>query len=162
MLASFLAIQIGLNVVLVAAVFLLLRERVLAARRTALREDRLEALAAEFCALGRAVAGDAEGPGVPDSPVQGSAVSLPGPDRGTPAPAEAPAGGVCSVEPGDRLKDAAVFLDQGLPIAAVVARTSIPEGEVQVLKNLRRSQKPTGVRSRRAPTTRKPQVVGNA
>ncbi|HSB73601.1 MAG TPA: hypothetical protein VLT62_30105 [Candidatus Methylomirabilis sp.] len=160
MLALFLAIQLGLNVVLVAAVFLLLRERVLVARRTALREDRLEALAAEFCALGRAVAVAAEGPGVPDSPVRGSAASIPGPDRGTPA--EAPPGGVCSAEPGDRFKDAAVFLDQGLPIAAVVAKTAMPEGEVQVLKNLRRSQKPTGVRGRRAPTSRKPQVVGNA
>ena len=44
-----------------------------------------------------------------------------------------------------RVQAVATFLDQGLSVEAVVDRTAVPEGEVQVLKNLRRAQRPAGL-----------------
>ena len=160
MLTAYLVIQSGVNVALVAALFLLLRERTLAVRRAVAREDRLEALATEFCTLGQVVAGQAERTTRSVSPVPEPVVAPPPSVEAEPAAArlgDPPPG-----EPADRFKAAAAFLDEGLPIAAVVAKTAIPEGEVQVLKNLRHPQKPAGVRAHRPTTSRRRPLVGNA
>ncbi|HYL82273.1 MAG TPA: hypothetical protein VEU07_15765 [Candidatus Acidoferrum sp.] len=160
MLTAYVLIQSGVNVVLLAALVLLLRERTLAVRRAVTREERLEALATEFCALGQLVAGEAERTKRADPPVAEPALA---PSR--PAQAEraaAPRITFAPAEPIDRFKAAAAYLDEGLPIAAVVAKTAISEGEVQVLKNLRRPQKAAGVRAHRPATGRKRPLVGNA
>ncbi len=170
MLTVFVMVQTGVNLVLTFALFLLLRERARAARLSLAREDRLEALAAEFCALGRAVAARAEGSGAspadpgPEGHGPAEAASAgPAPQarplrdaRPTPCeaaeparPDEGEAAGRPALEAGavmpasaaslDRLQAAALLLDQGLPVAAVAAKTAVPDGEVQVLRNLRRA-----------------------
>ena len=162
MLTVFALIQSGVNLVLVAILFLLMRERALAARRATTREDRLEALAAEFCALGRAVAGEEGRPAVQEAPVSAPVVPSAVPEVVAAPAVEKASADTARADATDRFKEAATFLDQGLPPATVVANTAILDGEVQVLNNLRRSQKPAGVRPRRPPAARKRQVVGNA
>ena len=57
MLTTVIIVQTLINFVLMFSLFLLLRERMLAARLARARENRLEALAASFCALGQAITG---------------------------------------------------------------------------------------------------------
>ncbi len=144
MLTVWVLIQCAVNAALVAALFLLLRERFVTARAMRVREERLESLAAEVCALGRAVVGELDpsrsrttGPETPAvSPPPGARLpaSAPGPEQ-----AEAP-----RADSSGRVQAVATFLDQGLSVEAVADRTAMPEGEVQVLKNLRRAQRPAG------------------
>jgi len=44
-------------------------------------------------------------------------------------------------EPSERLRVVGALLDRGLTVADVASRTAIPEGEVEVFRNLRRSTK---------------------
>lgn len=185
MLTFFAVLQAGINVGMVLALFLILRERRAMARLAAAREERLEALAAEFCTLGRAVA---EAGRVPDRqpPLRERPVEPAPPPVNPPASPTAPH---CSVQGGrpvaaeasrqrahdrtssgaaaaspvgsnplrapgqewaepegaaasapERLKAAAALLDRGLSVATVAARTAIPEGEIQVLRNLRKAR----------------------
>jgi hypothetical protein len=185
MLTTFVLVQTGVNLLLIVALFLLLRERRVSLRLSLAREDRLEALAAEFCALGReVVAGGADSSG--SGAIRGASgePELPGPGRagshrGLATPEVSPAAGVpaepsesdappreaksCG-EPGearssprssqaDRLTAAVALLDQGFSVEAVAGRTAIPDGEVQVLRNLR---KINGTPSRR----RRPRCAG--
>lgn len=145
MLTVFVAMQIGVNMALLLALFLLLRERNVTARLAAAREERLEALAAEFCALGQAVAAGATTSsrprphGEPDRPDC--------PERNDTRTAEASVPPLAPPETPEHLQAAAALLDRGLPVAAVAAKTAILDGEVQVLRNLRRSRTSAGRRS---------------
>jgi hypothetical protein len=209
----FIVVQVGINVVLLVAFFLLLRERRVAAQMARAREERLEALAEELCALGQHIVTEgqtqmasADGPQNGGAFRSGSAPGQPGNQAtgrsgnsaighvGNLAPGEiensaarqsaSPVVGLpsrqvaelpscqvagspecqvaklpscqtaelpsCQVakspdcqiaqdpEPSDRLKTAAALLDRGLSVTAVASRTEIPDGEVQLLKNLRR------------------------
>ncbi len=144
MLTAWVLIQCAVNAALVAVLFLLLRERLVTARAMRIREERLESLAAEVCALGRAVVGEVDPtrsrtatPETPPvSPPPGARQPAPAPGS---EPAEAPRADISG-----RVQAVATFLDQGLSVEAVADRTAMPEGEVQVLKNLRRAQKPAG------------------
>jgi hypothetical protein len=55
----------------------------------------------------------------------------PAPDEGAPSAGEA----------SERLRVVAALLDRGVTVADVAAQTAIPEGEVEVFRNLRRSAK---------------------
>jgi hypothetical protein len=188
MLTLFLMVQIGVNVALTIALFLFLRERQVRARLALDREDRLEALAAEFCALGQALVAETPTPtrSTPVTPRPAAVGQIPGDfvhqsSRRSGHPAIRPSGnwrigdsdnchiaqlpdcqiaqiggphpgddevpstdvtrpGMPSPGPPDRLRAAAALLDRGLPVEAVAARTAVPDGEIQVLRNLLRSQ----------------------
>ncbi len=141
MLTALLLIQCAINAALVGALFLLLRERSTTARAMRVREERLASLAAEFCALGRAVA---EGPepmgGHSECSEEPQAASTRQEQRPGPA-GESGATEAAQAETPERLHAVAAFLDQGLSVEAVVGRTAVPQGEVQVLQNLRRTQR---------------------
>lgn len=193
MLTLFLMVQIGVNVALIVALFHFLREHQVRARLALDREDRLEALAAEFCALGEALVAEPQTPtrstpvtprptavgpvgqlGSPATSQSGNQAigqsgrsgfqiaRLPGcqiasssqegpgcqiAQIGGPHPGdeEVPSTdvtrpGMPSPGPPDRLRAVAALLDRGLPVEAVAARTAVPDGEIQVLRNLLRSQ----------------------
>ena len=165
MLTTVIIVQTLINFVLMFSLFLLLRERMLAARLARARENRLEALAASFCALGQAITGgeqvvtnagrtgesaeirpDSEATGsqetrrtsqpLGDAPETGEGWILSGKPNRDP---RAPGGALSSGQP-DRLRRAAELLDSGLSVEDVAARMAIPHGEVRVLWNLRRAQ----------------------
>jgi len=188
MLTVFLVGQAVINAGLLMALLLVLRERTRTASLAAAREDRLEELAAEFCTLGQALTSAPpavarraapllkipETPPVrpsqpkeskPDNP------AVPEPVQSVAAAMHAPRSGVDMVECGmspplpsepiaDRLKEAAALLDLGQSVAAVAAKTAIPDGEVQVLRNLRRGQ--TTPARRRAESPRKRPALATA
>jgi hypothetical protein len=150
MVTGFLVVQVAVNLALILGVFRLLRERDGRAALAAAREARLEALAAEFCALGREVArgvGAASAPAASSPAASVARTALHSPDGPLSAGSGRRPGAGRSSE---RLRAAALLLDRGLPVGAVASRTALPEGEVQVLRNLRRCQTLAGpVRQRR-------------
>ncbi len=162
MLTVFLGVQTGVNLLLLLGLFLLWRERRMAGRLALAREDRLEALAADFCSLGEAVVasvGPTEAEALRPEP-DGAARSRTtnGREDGTPSPPR-----VVSGLP-DPLESAVTLLEQGFSVETVAARTAIPDGELQVLRNLRRAQAPAAGprRGRRSPATGRRQVAADA
>jgi hypothetical protein len=130
MLTPFLLVQLAVNVALVCSVILLVRERMSASRLAAEREARLEALARELCALGRELtrAEDRR-----ESLRPRDARRTPGPDDSNRPPVAR-----MDATPAARIQGATALLDQGEAVACVAARTALSEGEVQILRNLRR------------------------
>ncbi len=124
MLNAFALVQLAVNGLLIAAVFLLLRRRDALAEAAAEREERLAGLAGELCRLGqqmlRAERREA---------------------RSAPSPAAGP--------------------DFGTPPASAPGRPGMLEGELAVLRNLRRppggrASEGPGRHSRRPPARRAP------
>jgi hypothetical protein len=161
MLTVFVVVQTAINLSLLLALYLLLRERVATSRLRLDREERLEALAAEFCALGHAVTAGAAAPSLPAATAPRPESACPQPDEtcgaGSAGGQDGLAADVTSPSPApdhspSRFQAANALLDRGLSVSTVAARTAVPDGEIQVLRNLRRAQKPAG---RRADLTEK-------
>jgi len=136
---TYLVIQLGVNVALILGLAFLVRENAVVRRRTTQREERLATLAAELCALGHDLVSR-------ESATTSSPPRLP---QDTSADAErqrevAPDPAPCAVEPAamDRVDSAVSMLARGMALDTVVAETALPEGEVQVLRNLTRTAKP--------------------
>ena len=130
MLTAVLLTQLILNALLLLGLWWMLREREATVRAAEQREDRLEALAKEFCAVGNELTREAQ-----------SATA-----REPVAPAVSSAGGSI-----DRIEGATALLAQGVPVAQVAEATALPDGEVEVLKNLRRPARASRVpRARQA------------
>jgi hypothetical protein len=131
MLTAVLLTQLTLNVLFLLGLWWMLREREAAVRSAEQREDRLEALAKEFCALGSELSREAR----------------PAPAQEPATPAEPDAHGSI-----DRIEGATALLMQGVPVARVAEATALPDGEVEVLKNLRRPahRSPGAARARQA------------
>jgi hypothetical protein len=132
MLTLFAVIQVGINLLLLVGLAALLRERARTAILQRQREERLESLAAELCALGRDW-----GTGVRAEPPPPPVVAtIPPPPPAPPAcPDEARSEG----DEGGRarFRAAVSLLASGLDVDEVAARTALPAGEVAVLRNLR-------------------------
>jgi hypothetical protein len=129
MITTFALLQVGFSVLMLFGLVRLLWERETLARAAKLREERLEALAADVCAVGRDLTRQAaSAPAV--GAVREEATRFPGEQVGVgPRDCEARA---------DRVQGAAALLAQGASVERVVAATALPEGEVQILRNLRR------------------------
>lgn len=135
MLVTFILIQLAVNTALLAGLFRLLRQRQVLSGEARQREERLETLAADLCALGREVA--QQGTRVAASPpgfdsaegvVQESGFAqAPAPVKTPPVPGNS-----------DRLQSAATLLREGVDLEAVAAETALLEGEIQLLRNLAR------------------------
>jgi hypothetical protein len=121
MLTAVLVSQVAFNLLLLFGLWRLLQERTAAVRVAAAREDRLEALAKEFCTLGGELVRETQG--VPAVPAPEPPVAAPAPDL-----------------PAGRVEGAAALLEQGLPVEHVAEATTMPAGEVEVLNNLRRAR----------------------
>ena len=137
MLIAFSVVQVCFNAVLLLLLIRLLRERAAGARQARDREERLGALAAEVCAIGRELTRqelpavrDPEPPAGANEPAAREAQ----PDD-RPRTAESPHP---RRELAERVRGASALLAQGLAVETVVAETSLLPGEVQVLSNLRR------------------------
>ncbi len=153
MLTVFLVVQTGINLLMLLGLVFLLRERRLTARLVLGREERLEALAAEFCSLGKSVVAGVR------------------PKQAEPSRAETTEGGTdggashppVSIGSSDPLETAVALLEQGFSVETVAARTAIPDGEVQVLRNLRRPLAPGAAprRGRRSRATVRRQVLAD-
>ena len=128
MITALALLQVGFNVLMLLGLVRLLRERETLARAAKLREERLEALAADVCAVGRDLTRQ-EAPAPAVRTVKDEATHSPG-ER-----AESEAGG-CEART-NRVQGAAALLAQGASVERVVAATALPEGEVQILRNLR-------------------------
>jgi hypothetical protein len=140
MLVTFAVIQLGVNVVFLLALIRLMREREAAARQAREREERLEALAAELCALGR----EATRPDRPPASEPASTPArMPAEDRDEDAPHAKPAPDMRrSGEEPDRVRAAATLLARGMTIEDVAKETALLPGEIQVLRNLHRTSTP--------------------
>jgi hypothetical protein len=157
MLTTFILIQVGINLALVLGLVRLLKEREAALRQARQREDRLEALAAELCALGRDFA--AQDKTAPES--------LCAPQEAAPVPRERqaarekdePATAARIPAAADRFQGAVSLLERGVPLEAVAVETALPDGEVQVLRNLARAPAAAG-RGRRAQAVSKKETSG--
>jgi hypothetical protein len=188
MLTVFLVVQAMINGGLLIAFLLLLRERTRTASLAAAREDRLEELAAEFCALGQALTSASppvakragpprKAPEIPPArafqpkefepdnltapePVPSIPAAIHDTRSGVDTEAAATTPTLPSEPIADRLKEAAALLDLGQSVAAVAAKTAIPDGEVQVLRNLRRGQ--TAPTRRRGEGARKRPALATA
>lgn len=127
MLTAFLLVQLAVNAALVCGLLLLVRERRGAARLTAEREARLEALARELCDLAREMTrpGDRGAGAAPLGARPAPAV----PHAARPQPEESGGG---------RIPEVADPLAQGDAATRVAARTALSEGEIQLLRNLHR------------------------
>ena len=130
MITALALLQVGFNVLMLLGLVRLLRERETLARAAKLREERLETLAADVCAVGRDLTRQEAPPAPAVRAVKDEATHSPG-ER-----AESEAGG-CEART-NRVQGAAALLAQGASVERVVAATALPEGEVQILRNLRR------------------------
>jgi hypothetical protein len=130
MLSVFLLVQVAVNAALVCGVLLLVRERRTAARLAEERESRLEALARELCALG----GELTRAGRQEIPV------APPPGAAAPSSRDAQMPSITEPEetPAARIQRATALLAHGESGARVAAGTALSEGEIQILRNLRR------------------------
>jgi hypothetical protein len=140
MFLAFILIQLAINMALLASLVRLSRERKAYSVEASRREERLESLAAELCAVGQQVTRQ------PDPVVDRSPISDPGdlevrsssiPPE--PSPAQAP----LAVPAADRFQGAVRLLRQGVALETVAAETTLLEGEVQVLRNLARGSGPS-------------------
>jgi hypothetical protein len=118
MLTTYLLVQVAINAALVCGMILLVRERRAAARLALEREARLEALARELCALGGELARAEGRKRVADGP--------------RPPLVEVNAGPTAPILKG------APGLEQRSEEAHVPERQRLSEGELQILRNLRR------------------------
>ena len=142
MLTAFVLIQVGINLALLIGLGRLLREREAIGRQAQQREERLESLAAELCALGRDVARhERSAQASPPTPAGTSTASRQGPTTGEESVAGTGGRGVSA--DADRFQGAVCLLRRGVPIETVAAETALLEGEVQVLRNLARAPGPT-------------------
>jgi len=184
MLTALLAVQAGINLALVLALYLLRRERRAAARLALDREARLETLADDICTVGRSLlsrpptgaisrpasaslpAADPEPAPAsrrteapPAAPTRPHEMAMVEPSPGPMTEFGSPPIAICDTQaaaiqeaaaedrasrplaPSERLRAVAALLDRGLTVADVAAQTATPEGEVEVLRNLRRSSK---------------------
>jgi hypothetical protein len=134
MLLTFILIQLAMNVAILTSLIRLVQERKAYAVEARRREERLESLAAELCAVGREVTRQGEPvagrPPISDS--GGSEVRAPGnlSDQ-PPAPPASPV-------PADRFQGAVRMLEQGVAVESLAGETTLLEGELQVLRNLTR------------------------
>lgn len=142
MLITFVVVQVGINAALLILMAWLLRERTAQARQARDRDERLEALAVELCAVARELTRQ-ETPAVQrPAPIAAADEQRASEGIGTgPTPAESP---YASPDLGERVRGATALLEQGLEVETVAAETSLLPGEVQVLRNLRRRPFPTG------------------
>ena len=144
MITTLALLQVGFNLLMLLGLVRLLRERETLARAAKLREERLEVLAADVCAVGRDLTRQAaSAPAVPT--VRDEATRSPGERAGSEA------GG--SEARATRVQGAAALLAQGASVERVVAVTALSEAEVQILRNLRRpaTMPPRGSGRRAAP-----------
>jgi hypothetical protein len=134
MLLTFILIQLAMNVAILTSLIRLVQERKAYAVEARRREERLESLAAELCAVGREVTRQG-GPVAGRPPISDSA----GPEVRDPAilPEQPPAPPASPV-PADRFQGAVRMLEQGIAVESVAAETTLLEGELQVLRNLTR------------------------
>ena len=129
MITTLALLQVGFNLLMLLGLVRLLRERERLAQAAKLREERLEVLAADVCAVGRDLARQAAlAPAV--RTVRDEATRSPGERAGSEA-------GGCEAR-ANRVQSAAALLAQGASVERVVAATALSEGEVQILRNLRR------------------------
>jgi hypothetical protein len=136
MLLAFILIQLAMNMVILASLIRLLRERKAYSREACRREERLESLARDLCAVGREVtrqsdrvAGlspntDPGGPEVRDTDI----LSEQPPTKTSPA----------DPVPTDPVQGARELLQHGVAVDTIVGETTLLEGELQVLRNLAR------------------------
>jgi hypothetical protein len=98
MLTALLAVQAGINVALVLALYLLRRERQAAARLALDREARLGTLADDLCALGRSLLSRAPAGAIPRP--TGADSSAPGPESppAPPRPEVSARGATCALD----------------------------------------------------------------
>jgi hypothetical protein len=129
MITTLALLHIGFSLLMLVGLVRLIRERETLARAATAREERLEALAADVCAVGRDLI--RQTPPAPalrtvrDDPIR------------SPGEATASEAGKCAVRV-NRVQGAATLLAQGASVERVVAATALFEGEVQILRNLRR------------------------
>jgi len=136
MLLTFILIQLAMNMVILASLIRLLRERKAHSVDACRREERLASLAADLCAVGREVTrqSDLVAGRPPISDPGGPEVRDPGilPEQSpTKTPPAVPV-------PADRAQGADRLLRQGVALESVAGETTLLEGELQVLRNLAR------------------------
>jgi hypothetical protein len=142
MITTLALLQVGFNLLMLLGLVRLLRERATLAQAAKVREERLESLAADVCAVGRDLTRQAA-PAPADRTVKEEVAPSPGRRVGSEA-------GDCEAR-AKRVQGAAALLAQGASVERVVAATALSEGEVQILRNLRRPvQTPPRGRGRRA------------
>lgn len=141
MILLFAAIQLGVNALLLLTFHGLLADRRAAERDRRERESRLEGLAAELCRVAESIDRERRGPAAaaPAPPPEAPPRDEPPPRR--PLPLPEPAAG--------RRQQAEGWLARGLAVETVAARLDMPEGEVELLRNLRRPPDPPAARPRR-------------
>jgi hypothetical protein len=139
MLLTFILIQLAMNVAILTSLIRLVQERTAYAVEARRREERLESLAAELCAVGREVArqGDPVSNRPPISVSGGPGVRDPGIQ-----PEQPPATPPASPVPADRFQGAVRMLQQGVAVESLAGETTLLEGELQVLRNLTRGAAP--------------------
>ena len=135
MLTMFLAVQVAVNAVVLAVLWRMHVDRRRAARAQGEREAKLRALVEDMCAMGRDIA-RLDAPRAEPSAAREEPAA---PQREVWAPTLAARKEAAP----PRLGEVCRLLDAGEPIATIAARTAMAEGEVEVLRNLRRWQKPS-------------------
>ena len=135
MLTTFLTVQVMVNAVVLAILWRMHSDRRLAARLQIERETELRALVEDVCAMGQDLA--RLGAIRPEQAVRAQEPAVE--RRETRPPAPTPRGEAAP----PRLGEVCRLLDAGEPIAAIAARTAMAEGEVEVLRNLRRWRDPS-------------------
>ncbi len=138
MLIAFAVVQVGINVALLIRMARLLRERSAQGRQARDREERLEALAVEVCAVARELTRQEPPPvRIPPSAERAEARQADEERRANSAPPPAPP--YPSPNLGERVRGATALLEQGLAVDQVAAETALFPGEVQILRNLHRT-----------------------
>lgn len=141
MVTAFVVVQVGINVALLVLMARLLWERAAQARQARDREERLEALAVELCAVAGEFTRHEPRPAQIPSPAPAAERAEPcDEDAAAPAERTEPAR-PCAVL-GERVRGAATLLAQGIAVERVAEETSLLPGEVQVLRNLHRMPEP--------------------
>ena len=129
MITTLALLQVGFNLLMLLGLVRLLRERETLARAAKLREERLEVLAADVCAVGRDLTRQAT-----SAPAMRTVRDEANHSPGEGARSEV---GGCEAR-ANRVQGAAALLAQGASVERVVAATALSEGEVRILRNLRR------------------------
>ena len=161
MLTIFILIQVGINLALVLGLVRLLKERDAATRQARQREERLEALAAELCALGRDFA--AQEQTAPESVRAPQEAEVAPRERQAAREKDEPATAPRVPAAADRFQGAASLLERGVPLETVAVETALPNGELQVLRNLARAPGAVAAvgRGRRAQAASKKEPSGD-
>ncbi len=123
MLTAVLVTQMVFNLLVLYGMWRLVQQRALACHAAEQREARLEALAKEFCAVGAELSRDAHHLPAPCQPMPPVA----------PCPPDRPAGSL----------GAATLVPHGLSGERVADVAALPDGEAEVLANLRRTRPAT-------------------